>query len=89
MVKAFGSITFNGQEYVMLEPEVMDNNRFGEAAYFARAAKSNDEPDEDGFVPYYLIEWPVLNEHGEVNWNKPERISGPEGLYSIKEDRFI
>ncbi len=92
-IKDFGSVTFDGEEYVLLEDAFPDNNNRGEVAYFARAIKASESPDDEGYISYYMVEWasnPEAEDGSEVcDWENPERIDGPYGAYDTEEQRFI
>ena len=93
-IKDFGSVTFDGEEYVLLEDAFLDNNNRGEGAYFARAIKASESPDDEGYISYYMVEWAISNPEtedggGACDWDNPERIDGPYGAYDTEEQRFI
>lgn len=61
----YGTTMYAGDEYILLEEPFMDDNCFGDAAYFAYAVKIGDHFDKDGNVKCYKLEFEIINPNWE------------------------
>ena len=64
----------------------MDNNRFGEAAYFARAIKVGDKFDDDDQVKCYMVEWKIVDPETDdgaqaCDWDEAEDVEYETYVY--------
>ena len=59
MVKSAGYFELDGQKYVLLQQAYADNNKYQEAAFFARAVKIGDEIIA-GVAPTYMVEYEII-----------------------------
>lgn len=82
-------ITIDGIEYQLLNDACCDNNMSGEAAYFAHAIRTNDVPDEDGWVDVYDVEWAILDDYDgfdegfACDWGSPVSIECNGRQYNV------
>lgn len=79
IIERYGTVEYFGETHVILADAYLENNKFGEAAYFANSVKLNDEIDEEGYAPLYQIEWKIINEESEdgsdaCDWDRAENI---------------
>ena len=75
LVKSAGSFKQDGQTYVLLQQAYADNNKYQEAAFFARAVKIDDEIIA-GVAPTYMVEWEITDHDTEddgnaCDWDNP------------------
>ena len=61
----YGTTMYAGDEYILLEEPFMDDNCFGDAAYFAYAVKIGDYFDKDGNVKCYKLEFEIISPNWE------------------------
>lgn len=85
--KTFGTATVDGKTYTLIQQAYLDNRitRFSNTVcYFAHAVAEQDEVDEMGYVPKYMLIWDLgddedfdkANEHPEddVDWEHPDDV---------------
>lgn len=82
----FGSTEFCGDTYLLIQEPFMDNNRFGEAAYFARAIKVGDKFDDDDQVKCYMVEWKIVDPETDdgaqaCDWDEAEDVEFETYVY--------
>ncbi len=82
----FGSTEFCGDTYLLIEEPFMDNNRFGEAAYFARAIKVGDKFDDGDRVKCYKVEWKIVDPETDdgaqaCDWDEAENVEFETYVY--------
>ena len=89
MKKNYGYVEFGGEEYVLVQDAYLDGTD-AEAAYFAAAIKAGDEPDVDGYVPIYKVEWslvyPDTEDAGDAcDWENPADVRKAGAMFSLKD----
>lgn len=89
MKKDFGSVEIEGKEYVLVQDAYLDGMD-ANAAYFAAAIKIDDEPDEDGYVPLYKVEWNIVNPETEdagdaCDWENPADVDVTGAKFNLKD----
>ena len=83
----------DGKLYVLTQQAYLDGSN-EHPYYTAGAICTTDVVDEDGWQPYYTIQWEILDtyrpevmqEDCACNWDEPEEVT-ENGEYSIEEDR--
>lgn len=75
LVRTAGSFEQDGQNYVLLQQAYADNNKYQEAAFFARAVKIGDEVIA-GVAPTYMVEYEIIDHDCDddsyaCDWDNP------------------
>ena len=87
MAKNNGKTTFNGNEYVLTQQAYTNDGE----TYEAMAIRSDEQPDEDGFITGYLVTWNVVDSDAETedcacDWDDPADVREC-GCYNINDGR--
>ena len=93
MEKKFGSVEFEGAKYILIQDAYLDNEGYGEAAYFANAIKVGDTQD-NGYVPVYTVEWGIINPETEdeadaCDWDTPADVRDDGATLGIKDGHIF
>lgn len=85
MKKDFGSVEFAGEEYILIQDAYLDGTE-----YVADAIKVGDEPDEDGYVPIYKVEWEIIypdteDEGDRCDWENPAEVRGAGAKFNLED----
>ena len=94
MKREFGSVEYDDKEYVLTQDAYCEYNaNYDRTYYTALAVSANDKPDEYGFIPYYSVEWEIINpddedESNACDWNSPCNVR-PSGYYCDAETDII
>ena len=86
MKKDFGSVEFENEEYVLIQDAYLDGTE-----YVADAIKvCGDEPDVDGYVPIYKVEWSIVypdtEDAGDVcDWENPAEVSAIGAKFNLED----
>lgn len=85
MKKDFGSVEFENEEYVLIQDAYLDGTE-----YVADAIKVGDEPDEDGYVPIYKVEWEIIypdteDEGDRCDWENPAEVRGAGAKFNLED----
>ena len=85
MKKDFGSVGFDGKEYILIQDAYIDGT-----VYVADAIKADDEPDEDGYVPLYKIEWEIIypemeDEGDRCDWDNPADVGKAGAKFNLND----
>lgn len=85
MKKDFGSVEFENEEYILIQDAYLDD-----AEYIADAIKVSDEPDEDGYVPIYKVEWSIVYPETEdagdaCDWENPADVSAIGAKFNLED----
>ena len=85
MKKDFGSVEFAGEEYILIQDAYLDGTE-----YVADAIKADDEPDDDGYVQIYKVEWSIINPETEdagdaCDWENPADVSAIGAKFNLKD----
>lgn len=89
MEEKFGVVVFNGNKYVLIQDAHLDGS-VGNPAYFADAIKASDEPDEDGYVQIYEVEWKIIypeedDEGNRCDWEKPVDVDATGAKFNLRD----
>lgn len=88
MEEKFGVAVFNGNKYVLIQDAYLDGS-VGSPAYFADAIKASDEPDEDGYVQIYEVEWEIIypeeDEGSRCDWEKPVDVDATGAKFNLRD----
>ena len=89
MEKKFGAVGFNFNKYVLIQDAHLDGTG-NDAAYFADAIKASDEPDEDGYVQIYEVEWKIIypeedDEGNRCDWEKPVDVDATGTKFNLED----
>lgn len=81
----------DGKMYVLLE-QAYRIEKNGDQYFEAPAIIEGTEPDEDGWIPYYMVSWEITGDYEDdsrnADWDSPEDIEEC-GEYNVKEERFV
>lgn len=85
MKKDFGSVEFAGEEYILIQDAYLDDTE-----YVADAIKADDEPDDDGYVQIYKVEWSIINPETEdagdaCDWENPADVSAIGAKFNLED----
>lgn len=86
MKKDFGSVEFENEEYVLIQDAYLDGTE-----YVADAIKvGGDEPDVDGYIPIYKVEWSIVYPDTEdagdaCDWENPAEVRKTGARFSLKD----
>ena len=85
MKKNYGYVEFGGEEYVLIQDAYLDGTE-----YVTDAIKVGDEPDEDGYVPIYKVEWEIIypdteDEGDRCDWENPAEVRGAGAKYNLED----
>ena len=86
MKKDFGSVEFENEEYILIQDAYLDGTE-----YVADAIKvGGDEPDEDGYVPIYKVEWSIVYPDTEdagdaCDWENPADVSAIGAKFNLED----
>lgn len=89
MKRDYGYVEFGGEEYVLVQDAYLDGTD-AEAAYFAAAIKVDDEPDDDGYVSIYKVEWSIINPETEdagdaCDWDNPADVDVTGAKFNLED----
>lgn len=89
MEKKFGAVGFNFTKYVLIQDAYLDGTG-DDAAYFADAIKASDEPDEDGYIQIYEVEWKIINPEAEdegdrCDWEHPVDVDATGERFNLMD----
>jgi len=85
MKKDFGSVESGNEEYILIQDAYLDDTE-----YVADAIKADDEPDEDGYVPIYKVEWEIIYPDTEdagdaCDWENPAEVSAIGAKFNLED----
>ena len=85
MKKNYGYVEFGGEEYVLIQDAYLDGTE-----YVTDAIKVGDEPDEDGYVPIYKVEWEIIYPDTEdggdrCDWENPAEVRGAGAKFNLED----
>lgn len=92
----YGTTSYLGDTYILLEQPFEDNNDAGEAVFFAYAVKMGDRFDKDGYVKCYKLEFKIINPNWEeegkkaCDWYEASNVKFWNCVYyNYRSKRFI
>lgn len=85
MEEKFGSVEFEGEKYILIQDAYLDGTE-----YVADAIKVSDEPDEDGYVPIFKVEWSIVYPDTEdagdaCDWENPAEVSAIGAKFNLED----
>ena len=83
--KDYGYVEFAGEEYVLIQDAYLDGTE-----YVADAIKADDEPDDDGYVTVYKVEWEIIypeeeDEGNRCDWDNPADVSAIGAKFNLED----
>ena len=84
MKKDYGYVEFAGEEYVLIQDAYLDGTE-----YVADAIKVG-EPDDDGYVTVYKVEWEIIypeeeDEGNRCDWDNPTDVSAIGTKFNLED----
>ncbi len=87
--KDYGYVEFADKEYILIQDAYL-GGMDDEAAYYADAIKADDEPDDDGYVKIYKVEWDIIFSDTEdagdaCDWDNPADVSAIGARFNLRD----